>query len=362
MYIPDLFGAYVKGRELAIEKNWQDLKNYEQVEQMRNSNDLQALDLLGKRADFGGNRSMFQNQADASSAAAEVMEYAQPGMVARADMGSMFAQDQRGVYLNNRDLAQQGMNDTFNAQLNRMINAASAQRGENDYLRPAAYEMGGNRGYGAYQTSQANRVTDGNRVNAAGQAVNLSNQAYGNNYAAGQLQGIQTGYAIQNAPLQQKNTMDALGRIIPARDAMQAQIDNGNAGGVSNQQIAGLISLASAGDQGAIWQLAQMGLSPQGVPIQQVQQGQAPQGQAPQGQAPQGQAQPTTALPGGTTPNGMPMQQFKSIGNTVSKSIIPTPAQQTNQQAQQAAQVANTVQQATQPQMYYHPIAGWIEY
>lgn len=352
MYIPDLFGAYVKGRELAIEKNWQDLKNYEQVEQMRNSNDLQALDLLGKRADFGGNRSMFQNQVDASSRANEVAEYAQPGMVARADMGSMFAQDQRGVYLNNRDLAQQGMNDTFNAQLNKMINAASAQRGENDYLRPVAYEMGGNRGYGAYQISQANRVTDSNRVNAAGQAVNLSNQANGNNYAAGQLQGIQTGYAIQNAPLQQKNTVDALGRVIPARDAMQAQMDNANAGGVSNQQIGGLISLASAGDQGAIWQLAQMGLSPQGVPIQQVQ----------QGQAPQGQAQPTTALPEGTTPNGMPMQQFKSIGNTVNKSIIPTPAQQTNQQAQQAAQVANTVQQATQPQMYYHPTAGWIEY
>lgn len=267
MYIPDLFGAYLKGRELAIDKNWQDLKNYEQVEQMRNNNDLQALDLLGKRADFGGNRSMFQNQVDASARANEVGEYAQPGMVARADTGSMFAQDQRSAYVNNRELAQQGLNDTFNAQLNRMINAAAAQRGENDYLRPISYELGENRGYGSHQTSMANRVTDANRVNAAGQAVNLSNQAYGNNYSAGKLQGIQTGYALVNAPLQQANTVDALGRVIPARDAMQAQIDNANAGGISAQQMGALISLASSGDRGAIWQLAQMGLNPNGEPI-----------------------------------------------------------------------------------------------
>ena len=322
MYIPDLFGAYVKGREYAIDRNWNDLKNYEQVEQMRNSNDLQALDLLAKRADFGGTRNIFQNQVDSSARANEVAEYAQPGMVARADTGSKFAQDQRSVYLNNRALAQQALNDTFNTQLGKMVNAATAQRGENDYLRPYAYDIGANRGYGAHQTSEANRVTAANAVNAARQAVALSNQAYNNNYAAGQLQGIQTSYAIQNAPLQQQNTVDALGRVIPARNAVQSQIDGANSGSMSLQQIGGLISLASAGDQGAIWQLAQMGYNPQGVPLSQVQA--TPQA-VPQA-VPQA-APAVSIMPNGMTPNGMPVQQFAAIGNTINgTSIIPTPA------------------------------------
>lgn len=87
MYIPDLFGAYIKGRELAIDKNWQDLKNYEAIEDARNRNDLQALQILGERADFGGKRSMFRDQVDSSSRANEVAEYAQAGMAAKADLG-----------------------------------------------------------------------------------------------------------------------------------------------------------------------------------------------------------------------------------------------------------------------------------
>lgn len=54
--IPNLFGAYQKGREAAIDANWKDLRNYEDIEAARTRNDLDALTLLGKQADFGYDR------------------------------------------------------------------------------------------------------------------------------------------------------------------------------------------------------------------------------------------------------------------------------------------------------------------
>ena len=36
--IPDLFGAFQKGREYAIDRNWKDLTNYEAIEKARNEN------------------------------------------------------------------------------------------------------------------------------------------------------------------------------------------------------------------------------------------------------------------------------------------------------------------------------------
>lgn len=54
--IPNLFGAYQKGREEAIKANWDDLSNYEDIEAKRTQNDLNALTLLGRQADFGYDR------------------------------------------------------------------------------------------------------------------------------------------------------------------------------------------------------------------------------------------------------------------------------------------------------------------
>lgn len=54
--IPNLFGAYQKGREEAIKANWDDLSNYEDIESKRTRNDLDALTLLGKQADFAYDR------------------------------------------------------------------------------------------------------------------------------------------------------------------------------------------------------------------------------------------------------------------------------------------------------------------
>ena len=65
--VPDLFGAYQKGREAAIEANWNDLKNYEDVEAMRTRNDRDALQLLADQADYNINRSMMRDNGDVSA-------------------------------------------------------------------------------------------------------------------------------------------------------------------------------------------------------------------------------------------------------------------------------------------------------
>ena len=65
--IPNLFGAYQKGREAAIDANWNDLKNYENIEAMRTRNDRDALQLLADQADYNINRSMMRDNGDVSA-------------------------------------------------------------------------------------------------------------------------------------------------------------------------------------------------------------------------------------------------------------------------------------------------------
>ena len=60
--IPDLFGAYQKGRETAIEANWKDLQNYESIENDRHRNDAAALANLATMADFGKERRLMDNR------------------------------------------------------------------------------------------------------------------------------------------------------------------------------------------------------------------------------------------------------------------------------------------------------------
>jgi len=220
MYIPDLFGAYIKGRELAIEKNWQDLKNYEAIENARNQNDLQALQILGERADFGGKRSMFRDQVDSSKRANEVAEYAQPGMAARADLGSMFAQDQRSVYLNSRPTAQQVMQQLFDANLGKQGVAAGVQRATNTYWTPERqYNAGQAQGQVGYNMAVANGVASTDFVSAAQRQIAQNQANHGVNMATSQYQLGEVNNAIGNQP--------AMNELSKARiDNAQWQQDN----------------------------------------------------------------------------------------------------------------------------------------
>ena len=266
MYIPDLFGAYIKGRELAIEKNWQDLKNYETVQNARLQNDLTALDLLGRRTDFAGNRAMHNYQVNSASRADRIGEIAQPGMEAKANMGSDVAVGQYGVYKAYEPQYIQALGDMFGAKIGEQSNAAQALLGKNAYLAPHAYQIGQDQGYIGHQQVLANKTTAGNLVNAANQQIAISNGNAANATAGNRLQGIQIDNAISNQPLIQANTADALGRVIPARNATQAQIGAANTGKPTAEQIGSMYALA-LGDPAAqgVYMLEQAGQVPAGT-------------------------------------------------------------------------------------------------
>lgn len=256
MYIPDLFGAYIKGRELAIEKNWQDLKNYENIESMRNANDLQALQILGERADFGGKRSMFRDQVDSSKRANEVAEYAQPGMVSRADMGSRAAQVQRSVYLNNEPLYAQTMNDMFQSQLGKQGVAAGVQRATNAYWTPERqYNAGQAQGQVGYNTLMANGVASSDYVAAAQRQIAQNQATHGVNMATSQYQLGEVNNAIGNQPAMNTLQQTRIGNAQWEQDNLigqQQQAQNVQQQGVIAQAYREYISYlqaAQAGDQ-----------------------------------------------------------------------------------------------------------------
>ena len=92
--IPNLFGAYQKGREAAIEANWNDLKNYENIEAMRTRNDRDALQLLAEQADYNINRSMMRDNGDVSAMATTLTRERFPGDVYNARNNAMLGQAQ----------------------------------------------------------------------------------------------------------------------------------------------------------------------------------------------------------------------------------------------------------------------------
>lgn len=211
MYLPNLFGAYVAGRQQAIEDNWKDLSNYEDIEAKRNANDLSALDILRQRAKFGGEMSIFQNNVDQSSRANEVANVAQPGLLARADMGANAAQVQRSVFNNNLPSYAQTLNDLFSARLGQQANTATALRGQNDYLNGArAYEMGTMRGQDGYNTATANNITAANAPARATATNQLWDKTHELNILGTNLGITQNQNSIANQPLIQANTQQSL--------------------------------------------------------------------------------------------------------------------------------------------------------
>ena len=295
MYIPDLFGAYIKGREMAIEKNWQDLKNYEQVESMRNSNDLQALQVLSERADFGGKRSMFRDQVDSSKRANEVAVYAQPGMVARADLGSMFAQDQRSVYLNSRPTAQQVMQQIFDANLGTQGAAAGVQRATNEYWTPERqWKAGQAQGQVGYNTVIANGEASTDFVPAAQRQIEQNKANHGVNTATSQYQLGEVKNAVADQPAMHKLGRTRIGNAQWQQDNLIGQQQDAQRlqqQALIDQAYREYISYLQNGDQASLQAAArlaqQYGFNP-----------------------------PTAQAPVQTDPNA--------------KTLIPTPAQQAN--------------------------------
>ena len=86
--IPDLFGAFQKGREYAIDRNWKDLTNYEAIEKARNENDLGALNLLERRVMFAPKMGIYMDNADMSARNNALGGAAFPGLMSKTQAQS----------------------------------------------------------------------------------------------------------------------------------------------------------------------------------------------------------------------------------------------------------------------------------
>ena len=101
--IPDLFGAFQKGREAAIEANWKDLQNYEGIENARHQNDAAALTNLATMADFGKQRRLIDNQVTNSDLVTELNEASQLGKLYDAGTNNLIAGVNYGTINDNLD-------------------------------------------------------------------------------------------------------------------------------------------------------------------------------------------------------------------------------------------------------------------
>lgn len=225
MYIPDLFGAYVKGRELAIDKNWQDLKNFESVEAARNQNDLTAMDVWERRQQMPGKMNMFYNNVDVSQMNTDVAREAHPGLIAKSRMGSGHAQDQLSIWQANRDYGREVMNRGYQSGLAMMDAAGQNKAGQSNYWLTdnRAYQHGGNIAQQAYDTQRGNSITASHYPTVAEQQNTQSDLQYRNNVA-----GINLGYdQITNAhkilPQQQKLTETTLSNQQADADGYQTR-------------------------------------------------------------------------------------------------------------------------------------------
>lgn len=301
MYIPDLFGAYVKGRELAIAKNWDDLKNYENIEAARNANDLSAMDVWERRQQMPGKMSMFYDNVNQSQRANQVADAAHRGLLANANLGSDVAVGRYGIYKQHEDDYLSGMSSLFGERIAQVANKANALRGTNDYVAPRAYEIGQMQGQTGYNQVVANNIIGENLPNDARQRVALSVQSGNNNYKAGELQGKRLDTAIDHHPLVAGNEKYSLESYIPDMKRRREIIAGQTSGGLQDAEVSSYISAAMAGDAGAVWWLAKHGLAPDGSPLQTAQAPVAPQA------TPQAPVAPNTlpaTAPVVTTPAG----------------------------------------------------------
>lgn len=182
MYIPDLFGAYVKGRELAIEKNWQDLRNYETIENMRNANDLQAIEMWRQRQKLPGEMSMYYDNVRNVSRANEIGEEGHDGMMAYTRMLSDDAIDNASIYAQLRPQYRQAKFDLFDNRIAQQAVANGVLASRNAYYTPERqYQMGQWQGSTGYNNTEATAIKAGHAPTVARQMTKESDLTHANN-------------------------------------------------------------------------------------------------------------------------------------------------------------------------------------
>lgn len=168
MYIPDLFGAFMKGRQQAINDNWQDLKNYEDIERARNVNDQGYMDLWLNRQKLPMEVSVYADKARQSSRDNALAESAFDGLYANSLMGSDYAMLNYNAYSRNRDQISELIRNTLENNLVQRGLANTAKAASNDYFsglgadgKSRAYNMGTWRAESSYNNADGANVLAG---------------------------------------------------------------------------------------------------------------------------------------------------------------------------------------------------------
>lgn len=196
LYIPDLFSAYAEGQEKAIDRNWNDLNQYETVEQARTANDLAKINLQANMDDYGNNRAVSQALGTQAQIGEDLLNRSYVGEAANADMNSLMATSQLGAFNANLPAYDTYTNSVLSSNLGvGTNNAAAAQAYSNVTANNLPQTL---TAFDGAQQAQ-NIIAGQNNVSAP--LINAATNA--NNLAALDLNGqtIQTG-AIQNANTQ----------------------------------------------------------------------------------------------------------------------------------------------------------------
>lgn len=127
MYIPNLFGAYMEGREKAINANWNDLSRFEQIEAARINNDRNTLNLLKEQATLNNDIANSYYDTSAKAMNDEVLRAAQGGKVSNANMQTGMAQAQEAAFNSVYSLLPDTLRGTLLARL-------AQQRAAQDYF------------------------------------------------------------------------------------------------------------------------------------------------------------------------------------------------------------------------------------
>lgn len=223
MYIPDLFGAYIKGRELAIEKNWQDLRNYETIENMRNVNDLQAIEMWRQRQKLPGEMSMYFDNVRNISRANEVAEEGHDGMMAYTRMLSDDAIDNASIYAQLRPQYRQQKFDLFANRIDQQAVANGVLASRNAYYTPERqYQMGQWQGSTGYNNTEATALKAGHAPTVARQLIRESDLTHGNNVSTLELNAKKIANADELLPAQHKLSEVTLGNLTAEAEGYQA--------------------------------------------------------------------------------------------------------------------------------------------
>ena len=347
MYIPDLFGAYTKGRELAIAKNWDDLKNFESVEAARNQNDLSAMDVWERRQQMPGKMNMFYNNVDLSQMNTDVAREAHPGLIAKARMGSGHAQDQFSIWQDNRDYGREVMNRGYQSGLAMMDAAGQNNAGQANYWLTdnRAYQHGGNVVQQAYDTQRGNSITAAHYPTVAQQQATQGDLTYRNNVA-----GLNLGYdQVKNAhellPQQQALAKTNLGNQQADASSYQTRQEASRITGMQQQEfdrhrlIAEAMNAQTPGS-GTAYLMGVMGIGGQ---------------TAAPAQATPATGQTQSGVPVGTNSVLAPTQSGVPVGtNSV---LAPTGTPQTNQPVQDIRSLLPPmVQNPNGGQVYNYPV------